>query len=247
MDYYALLKQLDMKKRLLDSKKPFPRYTWESLREKVLVEWIYHSNAIEGNTLTLHETKVVLEGITISGKTLHEHLEVVNHREAICYIEDYIRKQEAVSERQIKNIHSIILKGILPPNESIYRQQNISSGFPGHITPDFNQVSAEMRKLLKWYLGEAQNLHAVERASLFHSQFIKIHPFIYGNGCVARLLLNLELMKSGYVPIVIKKEQKIEYYESLAFSQIKGGCNPLLRLVMEILENTFTFYIQYIK
>lgn len=107
-----MFEEILKKKELLDSKRPLPEYTVKSIREKLLLEWTYNSNAIEGNTLTLMETKVVLEGITIGGKTLREHLEVVNHKEAILYIEDIVRNEEDFTEWQIKNIHNLVLKGI---------------------------------------------------------------------------------------------------------------------------------------
>jgi len=246
LDYHAILKQIDDKKALLDSKRPFPCHTLESLREKLLVEWTYHSNAIEGNTLTLSETKVVLEGITIGGKTLREHLEVINHREAIGYIEEVIQKQEFLSEWQIKNIHSIVLKGILPESAGVYRRENVFISGAEHIPPDFVQVPAQMVELLEWYMREAQALHAVERAAILHSWFVKIHPFVDGNGRTARLLLNFELMKNGYVPIVIKKEQRVEYYDSLDFSHVKGNYSAFIQLVACVLEDTLNFYIRYV-
>lgn len=246
LEYQAILKQIDEKKALLDKKRPFSRHTLESLREKLLVEWTYHSNAIEGNTLTLSETKVVLEGITIGGKTLREHLEVINHREAIGYIEEIITNQEELSEWQIKNIHSIVLKGILPENAGVYRQENVFISGAEHIPPDFVQVPAQMAELLEWYVGEAQKLHAVERASILHSWFVKIHPFVDGNGRTARLLLNFDLMKNGYVPIVIKKEQRVEYYDSLDFSHVKGDYSSFIQLVAWNLEDTFEFYLKYV-
>jgi len=247
LDYHAILKQIDEKKTLLDSKRPFPRHTLESLREKLLVEWTYHSNAIEGNTLTLSETKVVLEGITIGGKTLREHLEVINHREAIGYIEEIIKKQELLSEWQIKSIHSIVLKGILPGSAGVYRQENVFISGAEHLPPDFVQVPAQMDELLEWYMGEAQTLHAVERAAILHSWFVKVHPFVDGNGRTARLLLNFDLMKNGYVPIVIKKEQRVEYYDSLDFSHVKGDYSGFVQLIAKILEETLDFYIQYVR
>ncbi|WP_371373856.1 Fic family protein [Sporomusa aerivorans] len=246
LDYPAILKQIDEKKALLDSKRPFPRHTLESLREKLLVEWTYHSNAIEGNTLTLSETKVVLEGITIGGKTLREHLEVINHREAIGYIEEIITKKEDLSDWQIKNIHAIVLKGILPESAGVYRRENVFISGAEHIPPDYVQVPAQMAELLEWYKGEAQKLHAVERAAILHSWFVKIHPFVDGNGRTARLLLNFELMKNGYVPIVIKKEQRVEYYDSLDFSHVKGDYSGFVKLAAQILEDTFDFYIRHI-
>ena len=108
-----MFEQIDQKKKLLDSKRPLPKYTLKSLREKLLLEWTYNPNAIEGNTLTINETKVVLEGITVGGKTLREHLEVINHREAIAYVEEIVHKEESLSEWQINNLHRLVLKGLM--------------------------------------------------------------------------------------------------------------------------------------
>ena len=246
MEKLELLNQIDAKKVMIDSKKPFPPHTLASLREKLLVEWTYHSNAIEGNTLTLSETKVVLEGITVGGKKLREHLEVINHKEAILYIEEIIKNHEELSEWQIKNIHSIVLKGILPENAGVYRKENVFISGAEHIPPEYMQVPGQMTELIEWYLGEAQNLHAVERASILHSQFVKIHPFVDGNGRTARLLLNLELMKDGYVPIVIKKEERLTYYNALDTSHVNGEYSLFVEFVAQILDGTLDFYNQYI-
>lgn len=116
-----MFKQIDGKKALLDSKRPLPKYTLKNLEEKILLEWTYNSNAIEGNTLTMSETKIVLEGITVGGKTMHEHLEVINHRDTISYVEEIVRKEEALSEWQIKNLHRLVLKGIDDEYAGAYR------------------------------------------------------------------------------------------------------------------------------
>lgn len=246
MDKLELLNQIDAKKAMIDRKKPFPPHTLASLREKLLVEWTYHSNAIEGNTLTLSETKVVLEGITVGGKKLREHFEVINHKEAILYIEEIVKNHEELSEWQIKNIHSIVLKGILPENAGVYRKENVFISGAEHIPPEYMQVPGQMTELIEWYLGEDQNLHAVERAAILHSQFVKIHPFVDGNGRTARLLLNLELMKGGYVPIVIKKEERVTYYNALGTSQVNGEHSLFINFVAQILDGTLDFYNQYI-
>jgi len=132
-----LLEKIDYKKELLDSKRPLPSYTVKSIRENLLLEWTYNSNAIEGNTLTLQETKVVLEGITIGGKTLREHLEVINHREAILYVEEIVEKREELSEWQIKNIHRLVLKGVIDEYAGVYRKQNVIISGASHTPPDY--------------------------------------------------------------------------------------------------------------
>ena len=128
-----MFERMDEKKKLLDQKRPFPPHTLKSIREHLIVNWTYHSNAIEGNTLTLSETKVALEGITIGGKTIHEHLEVINHKEAIVYVEEIVRRQEPLSEWQIKSIHRLILKGIHDEDAGIYRKENVLISGAKHI------------------------------------------------------------------------------------------------------------------
>lgn len=247
MGYQDIFTQIDHKKKILDSRKPFPTHTLASLREKLLVEWTYHSNAIEGNTLTLSETKVVLEGITVGGKTLREHLEVINHREAILYIEEIIRNQEELSEWQIKNIHAIVLKGIIPSEAGRYRQENVFISGAEHVPPDFLQVPEQMQAMMEWYHEEGQKRHAVERAAILHSDFVKIHPFVDGNGRTARLLLNFELMKAGFVPIVMKKEKRLDYYNALDYSHVTGKYQDFINLVALSVENMLDFYLQYVK
>ena len=121
----ALLTTIDANKATLDAARPLPTHTVASLREKLMLEWTYHSNAIEGNTLTLRETKVVLEGITVGGKSLREHFEATNHRDAILYVEEIVAKHELLAEWQIRNLHALVLKSIDSANAGRYRQENV--------------------------------------------------------------------------------------------------------------------------
>ncbi|MCP5046879.1 MAG: Fic family protein, partial [bacterium] len=210
-----------------------PQGTLKSLRENLLVEWTYHSNSIEGNTLTLKETKVVLEGITVGGKTLKEHLEAINHKEAIIYVEATIKDHEPFSEWQIKNIHAIILKGIDPENAGTYRKENVLIAGARHIPPDYLAVPDQMQEMIKWYDSEASNLHPLIRAANVHNKLVSIHPFVDGNGRTARLMLNLELMKAGYPPIIIRNEDRLTYYDALELSQCEENNEPFLALVTE--------------
>ena len=130
-----MIEQIDLKKQQLDAKSPLPKYTVQSLREKLFLEWTYNSNAIEGNTLTINETKVVLEGITVGGKTMREHLEVINHRDAISYVEEVVHKEEPFSEWQIKNLHRLILKGIDDGYAGVYRDQQVFISGTIHTPP----------------------------------------------------------------------------------------------------------------
>ncbi len=238
---------VDAKKQILDQKRPFPEHTLAGIKEHLWLEWTYNSNAIEGNTLTLSETKVVLEGITIGGKTLREHLEVINHRDAIIYVEDIVSRRELLSGWQIKNIHRLILKGIDDENAGVYRTQNVIISGATHIPPEAVHVPAEMKELQKWYSNEVQALHPVQRAALLHIKFVKIHPFTDGNGRTARLLMNLELMKNGYLPIIIKKDNRVQYYDALDKAHVKEEYDDFIDIVVAELNQTLDLYLKMIS
>ncbi|GMQ57733.1 Fic family protein [Vallitalea sediminicola] len=234
-------------KEKLDTLRPLPSYTVQSIRDKLLLDWTYNSNAIEGNTLTLIETKVVLEGITIGGKRLSEHLEVINHKDAIIYVEEIVKSKEDLTEWQIKNIHRLVLKGIDDANAGQYRKQNVIISGAKHIPPDYLVLKDKMNKFIKWYMSkDAKEMHPIERAARVHGDFVKIHPFIDGNGRTARLLLNLELMKSGYPPIVIKNSERMRYYEALDKAHTMGDYTDFIAIVEQEVENSLSIYLNLI-
>src|SRR5699024_3749091 len=173
------------KKEQLDALRPVIKDTLRTLKEKLFIEWTYHSNAIEGNTLTLNETKVVLEGITIGGKTLREHLEVINHQEAILYVEEIVKDEEPLSEWQIKNIHRIVLRGIDDPNTGVYREERVFISGAKHVPPAAILIQEKMEAMINWYKNEGSHLNAMERGAMLHAIFVGIHPFIDGNGRTA--------------------------------------------------------------
>lgn len=235
--------EINQKKLKLDELRPLSEETVKSLRESVLLEWTYNSNAIEGNTLTLLETKVVLEGITVGGKSLREHLEVVNHKEAILYLEDIIRNKEPFSEWQIKNIHHLVLKGINDKYVGNYRDQQVMISGAHHLPPAPFLLKEKMNEFIEWYSTKAQELHPVERAAMVHIIFVGIHPFVDGNGRTSRLLLNLELMKNGYPPIVIKNANRLEYYSALDKAYTTGENFDFVSLVMKETNDMLDRYI----
>lgn len=236
--------EIDNKKAKLDSLRPLPPNTLKSIREKLLLDWNYNSNAIEGNTLTLIETKVVLEGITIGGKTLREHLEIINHQEAILYVEDIVRNNERFSETQIKNIHKLVLKGMNDEFAGIYRKENVIISGANHVPPPHYLLNDEMEIFLKWYWETGITLHPVELAAKIHTDFVKIHPFIDGNGQTARLLLNLELMKNGYPPIIIKNVKRVAYYSAIDIAHTQNNYQDFLIIVTEELNNSLDLYLE---
>ncbi len=233
---------IDDLKAKLDQHRPLSPAIVKNLHEDLILRWTYHSNAIEGNTLTLLETKVVLEGITVGGKALREHFEAINHRDAILYVEDIIKKQEPFSEWQIRNIHQLILKNIDDENAGRYRQQNVLISGATIDPPDHTLLNDKMAQFIDWYSMEAHTLHPIERAAKVHADFVGIHPFVDGNGRTSRLLMNLELMKAGYPPSVITVENRLAYYEALDQWMAYGNSEPFNNLVAAVVLEGFKPY-----
>lgn len=234
--------ELDRLKERLDSLRPLPAAILKNIHEDLVLRWTYHSNAIEGNTLTLLETKVVLEGITVGGKTLREHFEALNHREAISYVEEIVSAREELSERQIKDLHALILKGIDPENAGRYRSLNVAIAGARHRPPDSLHVPEQMNRFMDWYRGEGLQLHPVERAAKVHAEFVKIHPFIDGNGRTSRLLMNLELLKAGFPAAILPVHRRLDYYVALDRAHVDGEEGPFLELIAEAVREGFQPY-----
>lgn len=224
--------EVDEKLEKLNKKRPLSSGTMNSLKESNILDWTYNSNAIEGNTLTLRETKVVLEGITIGGKSVVEHLEVLNHKEAILYLEELVNEESILSEWDIKNIHGIILKEIDKANAGVYRKENVIISGAEHIPVDHMKVSEEMEKLILEY-EEWNDLHPLVKSAFLHGEFVFIHPFVDGNGRCSRLIMNFEAMKNGYLPIIIRKEKRIEYYDALEKAAITRDYTDFVKLIVE--------------
>ena len=225
--------EVDSLKKVLDSKRPIPKETLKSLRESINLEWTYNSNGIEGNTLTLRETQVVLEGITVGGKSIKEHLEAINHEKAILFLDDLVKNNEPISEWNIKNIHQLILKDIDNENAGRYRKKNVTIKGATHIPPDYLKVPELMEKLILTY-NTWSEYHPIIQAALLHGELVKIHPFVDGNGRTSRLLMNLVLMNNGYNPVIIKKESRLKYYEALDKAHTTGNYTDFVKLVTKL-------------
>ncbi len=237
-----LFSLLDTLKAKLDAQRPLPPEVMRNLHENLVLNWTYHSNAIEGNTLTLKETKVALEGITIGGKTLREHFEVINHREAITLLEELVSENQPLSEWQIKSLHQLVLKNIDPENAGQYRQINVLISGAEHKPVDAIHVPQFMQDFVSWYQDKAGSMHPIELAARVHSDFVKIHPFIDGNGRCSRLLMNLELLKAGFPAAVIQVEQRLAYYEALDLAHCSGEYSSFIKLVANSVVESFETY-----
>ncbi len=234
--------KLDKLKAKLNSHRPLEPTMVQNLREDLIIKWTYNSNAIEGNTLTLNETKVALEGITIGGKSLREHFEAINHKEAILFVESLVEKDEMLSEHTIKSLHALILKNIDDSSAGCYRPINVLISGATHRPPSYFEVASKMEDFITWYKTKAQTLHPIERACRVHVDFVGIHPFTDGNGRTSRLLMNFELMKNGFPPVVLKVENRLAYYEALDKAHTLGDYEPFIALVSSLVEESFEPY-----
>lgn len=236
-------KEVDEKLAKLNSKRPLSKEVTESLQNAINLEWTYNSNGIEGNTLTLKETKVVLEGITIGGKSIKEHLEAINHENAIEYLEGLVKDKSEISEWNIKGLHQLILKGIDDDNAGRYRNHNVIISGAKHRPPEYIKVPELMEKLMINY-DDWDKYHPIVRASLLHGELVKIHPFIDGNGRTSRLIMNMDLMRSGYVPVIIKKDDRLKYYEALDKAHTTGDYTDFVKLVTETEKEMLDRYLE---
>ncbi len=235
--------KVDELNKELNSKRPISKETLKSLKESINLEWTYNSNGIEGNTLTLRETQVVLEGITVGGKSLKEHLEVINHEQAILFLDDLIKDKKPITEWNIKNIHQLVLKEIDDDNAGRYRDENVKIKGATHIPPDYLIVPELMEKLIINY-EDWKKYHPIIRAALLHGELVKIHPFVDGNGRTSRLVMNLSLMNSGYLPVIVKKEKRLEYYNALDKAHTTGDYTDFVKLVNELENEMLNKYLE---
>lgn len=239
----AHLAEIDALKTRLDALRPLPLATLRSLHEDLVLRWTYHSNAIEGNTLTLMETRIILQdGLTIGGKKLREHFEAINHRDAIEYIIKIVAGEEPLSEWQIRNIHHLVLKNIDDDSAGRYRTSNVLIAGARHTPPDNIKLQELMQSFILWYKQDAQSLHPVERAAHVHARFVGIHPFVDGNGRTSRLLMNLELLKSGYPAAILPVERRLDYYAALDRAHVDHNFNDFTVLMINCTKEAFEPY-----
>ena len=201
--------KIDFRFKELNSRRPLTQGELERLNENFMIEYTYNSNAIEGNMLTLRETALVLRGLTVDKKPIKEHLEATQHRDAFNYVCELVSKKEILSERVIKEVHSIILND-RPSDRGVYRNAAVRILGAINIPPNPVKIPELMAELIAEYKKDTTNI--VKKVAAFHLRFEKIHPFIDGSGRTGRLLANLELMKAGYPPIDIKFTDRNIYY-----------------------------------
>ena len=240
--------QLTAKKQKLDDFRPLPPELVRNLDEWFKIELTYTSNAIEGNTLTRAETALVVEkGITVKGKSLTEHLEATNHIEALGYVKTLIgKKRHEITEQDILDIHRLILNKIEADSAGRYRQHHARITGSQVILPN----PVKIPKLMQDFMGWLENInpdHVAKIASDAHYRLVSIHPFTDGNGRTSRLLMNLLLMQEGYPPAIIRKEDRLEYINSLEKAQIVGSLDDFYNLIYEAVDRSLDIYLEALE
>lgn len=236
----SLIPIIEGKLELLKKRRPFTEGELERLNEEFLTEYTYNSNAIEGNTLTLRETDMVLRGLTIDQKSLKEHLEVIGHKEAFDYVRQLVSEHVPISEKVIKDIHYLVLAD-KKEDRGIYRRVPVRIMGAAHEPVQPYLIIPKMEELLVQYKNSNEDI--VTKLARFHIEFEGIHPFIDGNGRTGRLLVNLELMKAGYPPIDIKFTDRLKYYEAFDEYHLKNNISPMADMFARYLNQKIDLYL----
>ena len=242
--YIALFLRIDALRDELNTRRPLTSGELKRLQDEFIVEFTYNSNAIEGNILTLKETAMVLEGITIDQKPLKDHLEAVGHRDAFFYVQRIIDDRVSFTEKLIKNIHSLVLMD-RPEDKGTYRRIPVRIMGAYHEPPQPYLVPIQMEQLLLEF--ETYKLHPIESIALFHLKFEGIHPFVDGNGRTGRLNINLSLMQNGYPPINVKFTDRKKYYECFDSYHKDGNSEPMIQLIAGYVEEKLKQYLEMLK
>ena len=240
----SLLSQIDRKKRELDGKRPLTEGELTRLNEEFTVEYTYNSNAIEGNTLTLRETDLVLRGLTIDQKPLKDHMEAVGHKEAFDFVSELVKEKCEINERVIKQIHYLVLAD-KKDDRGVYRRLPVRIMGAAHEPVQPYLIVPKMEELLRNYLASEE--HIVTKLARFHIEFEGIHPFIDGNGRTGRLLVNLELMKAGYPPIDIKFTDRIAYYNAFDEYHVKHNLKAMESLFAKYINERLDIYLKMLQ
>lgn len=229
------------KEQLADMRKYLPKEALQSFDKSFEVEYTHNSTAIEGNTLTLIQTKAVLEdGISVGGKTLREIYEVVNHSKAFQFVKQCVAEGKPLDENTVKDIHALLMENILPGG--IYRNVEVRISGAQHKPP----APSEMYRQVKGFYADLPykaEMNAMELAAWTHAEFVKIHPFVDGNGRTSRMIMNYQLMAAGFLPVSIAKENRLPYFEALEAYAVGGDLKPFAEMIASLEEQRLEEYL----
>lgn len=243
----AILNDIDVLKKKLDSLRQFDSFR---IAQALELEYTFESNRIEGNTLTLRETDLVInEGLTISGKSMREHLEAINHHEAIGYVKQLMERNFPFNERELLSVHNLILRGIIPDDAGRYRRVQVMIKGSIYLPPQPFLVPKEMEDYFIWFEENKSKLHPVILAAEMHERLVTIHPFIDGNGRTSRLIMNLILLQNGYTIANIKGDYdtRMNYYQSLEKAQTTKNKEDFLVFIAQTEKQSLERFLDIIK
>jgi Fic family protein len=242
-EFKTTFERLYEKQAVLEKSRPLPNIALQKIKETLSIEWTYNSNSIEGNTLSLRETQMVLqEGITIKGKSLREHFEAKNHEKAIDYLYTIVNDRYILRSIDILSLHGLVLRSIEDDFAGRIRNAGVRISGANFIPPNANKVSNYLDELIDFVNSNPLNLNDIELATVFHHKLVWIHPFFDGNGRTVRLAMNLLLMRKGFPPAIILKNDRAKYYEALNQAN-SGNYEKLTLLMCQALERTLNIYI----
>lgn len=242
-EFQSTFERLYQKKQDLQASRPLPTIALNKIRESLSIEWTYNSNSIEGNSLTLRETQMVLqEGITVKGKSLREHFETHNHDKAIDYLFSIINDDYVLRSIDILSLHNLVLRSIEEDFAGRLRNGGVRIVGANFVPPNANKVSDLLDELIDFVNTNPLELNDIELAAVFHHKLVWIHPFFDGNGRTVRLAMNLLLMRCGFPPAIILKNDRKKYYEALNQAN-NGNYQKLMLLMCQALERSLNIYL----
>lgn len=238
MDYDMLCQKREQLSLLCEQ---LPKEVLQSFDRSFEVEYTHNSTAIEGNTLSLIQTKAILEdGISVGGKTLREIYEVVNHNKAFGFVKKCVTEGKALDETIIKEIHALLMENILTGD--VYRNVEVRISGAKHKPPVPSEMYHQIKNFYADMLYKVKE-NAIEFAAWTHAEFVKIHPFVDGNGRTSRMIMNYQLLASGFLPVSIAKENRLEYFETLEAYAVEGDLNPFANMIAELEEQRLDEYL----
>lgn len=242
-EFQSTFERLYEKLTVLKQSRPLPGIALQKIKESLTIEWTYNSNSIEGNTLTLRETQMVLqEGITVKGKSLREHFEAKNHEKAIDYLYSLVDESYTLRSIDILSLHELVLRMIEDEFAGRIRNGGVRITGANFVPPNANKVSDLLDELIDFVNTNPLGLNDIELATVFHHKLVWIHPFFDGNGRTVRLAMNLLLMRKGFPPAIILKNDRKKYYEALNQAN-SGNYQKLILLMSQAFERTLNIYI----
>lgn len=234
-------KLLEKRAKLVEIRNSNSEKLFDNFDKAFEVDYAHNSTAIEGNTLTLIETKVLLEDeISVGNKSLREIYEVLNHNKAFAYVKKCISENKQLDENIVKDIHSILMENILVGG--VYRNVEVRITGAKHKPPAPSEMYYQIKEFFS-NINSKSDLNPIELAAWTHAEFVKIHPFIDGNGRISRLIMNYQLMRNEFLPVSINTEDRLEYFNLLEEYAVNGNLAPFVDFIAKLEEQQLDEYL----